>query len=112
MRSPLRETEGLVELDRRALRFAHVEIEGPQTFGAGARLDRLYEHPREPVTARPRRHELALHVGQIALRLVVARRLDALRRPAHHAVEARDEELALGPGHESKEHRERNEEVG
>src|SRR3546814_19944657 len=97
LRSPLRETEGLVELDRRALRFAHVAIEGPQTFGAGARLDRLYEHPRAPVTARPRRHALALHVGQIALPLDVARRLDELRRPPHHAFASPDAKIPPGP---------------
>jgi hypothetical protein len=62
----------------------------------GARFHRLDQHPGEAVAARPGRQEEGVELADVGLRLVVARRALQLGRAADHAVQAGDEQLALG----------------
>src|SRR6202166_203496 len=97
MCTPARIAPGLVELDRRGLRVADVEVEDLDPKLPRRLLDGGDETAGEAVAARPRRNEGAHELCTEGLRLVVARLADELRRTADDAVEPPDEEQS--PGH-------------
>src|SRR5690242_14593865 len=92
MRAPADITSALVELDRRGLGVADVEVQNLDSEPPCRLLDAGDETPREAVAARPRRDERAHELRAEGLRLVVPRLADELRRAADDTVEPPDEE--------------------
>ena len=93
--APAAVAERLIEMGRRALGIAQVEIEDEETELARQLLDFADDAATDAVAARPRRDKSARDGAGHRLRLVVARRPRQLRRTADDAVETADDEAAL-----------------
>src|SRR5207248_11229413 len=94
--APAAVAERLIEMDRRALGVAQVEIEDEETELARQLLDFADDAAADAVAARPGRDKGARYGAGHRLRLVVARRPRYLRRAPDDGVEAADDEAALG----------------
>src|SRR5262245_46941397 len=93
--SPALITERFVKLNRRLLGLPHIEIENLVAGVARRRLDGSCQKPRQPMSAPPRRHEIAGEGRRMRLRFAVAGRARKLGRAGDHAIEPPDEEVAL-----------------
>src|SRR5437868_5442694 len=93
--APAAVAKRLIEMDRRALGVAQVEIEHEQPEFARQLLDFADDAAADAVAARPRRDKSARDGAGHRLRLVVARRPRQLRRTADDAIETADDEAAL-----------------
>src|SRR5262245_42490964 len=93
-------TQGLVELNRGALRLAHIQIDQPHPGRAGRRFGGFDDRPRQAMAAGPRGDKMGADLGDVGLGLVVAGGTDQLRGAGDGAVEAPDEELPVGDQHD------------